>query len=227
MPPKQCSNIHRILPHAHKDAPAGVTLRRCHNSCKTSGLWHSYPCVCPRQFVERICITNGYSWKFVELFRAGVWVWYHSSTSAYSFAAYCSARALRKSRWGDGRVANPSNPPGCADLPHVRIGGGSGHRDNNNNDDNENKLTNNNNDKYYYYYYYYYYYDYHYSLGRVRIHPAKLFASAAPGESCFSESERHRLEVLSSGSRMSNIDAYAIRISFGDHPLTLERYRDN
>ena len=34
-------------------------------------LCHLYPCPCPSQFVEQCCITIQYSWKFVELVRAG------------------------------------------------------------------------------------------------------------------------------------------------------------
>ena len=40
-------------------------------------MWHSYPCPCPspRQLVQQMRITRWYSWKFVELVRAGVWVY--------------------------------------------------------------------------------------------------------------------------------------------------------
>ena len=33
-----------------------------------TGLWHSYPCPCPRQLAEQIRTTKQRSWRFVELF---------------------------------------------------------------------------------------------------------------------------------------------------------------
>ena len=40
----------------------------------TIELCHLYPRPFPSQFVEQICTAKSYSWKFVELVRAGVWV---------------------------------------------------------------------------------------------------------------------------------------------------------
>ena len=59
-------------------APPGLALRiptfKDRHHVLYVGLWHSYPCPCPRQRVERFCRTNEHSRTFVELFRAGVWV---------------------------------------------------------------------------------------------------------------------------------------------------------
>ena len=89
------------LPRAappHEDAAGG---RARPPGPRAPGPW-------PRQFVKHVCRSNGYSWKFVEVFRAGVWVWIGMHITAQTCSYGNSAVKGRKARSRSGPAGGHS-----------------------------------------------------------------------------------------------------------------------